>query len=109
MESVQTKEIAEAVLSASSAIASLLLVFIAFVMAKADALPEATPDKVLKKYSNVAMVGIVLVSACALVTLSAYGWLFYSTCRSLLYLWSIGFPAVTILFVAFSAYVVARD
>jgi hypothetical protein len=37
---IRPKEIAEAVLAASGSLASLLLVFVAFVLAKADSLPE---------------------------------------------------------------------
>jgi len=100
LETVPPKEIAEAVLSASSAIASLLLVFIAFLFAKADALPAEAKDKA-DRYVLYARIGIIPVLACAVGMLSSYGWLFYPT--SLLFcVWSIGFVVTVILLVAYA-------
>ena len=107
MESVSTKEIAEAVLAASGGIASLLLVFIAFLFAKADALPAASSARA-QQYVRYARIGIVPVLVCAVDMLAAYGWLFYPKCSVLYYVWSIGFLAVVVLLVAYAILAVSK-
>src|SRR6202011_6119611 len=71
LEPVPTKEIAEAVLSASSAIASLLLVFIAFLFTKADALPPESKT-VADRYVLYARAGIIPILSCVVGMLSSY-------------------------------------
>jgi len=78
LETIPKKEIAEAVLSASGAIASLLLVFIAFLFAKADALP-AEAKAAAGRYVLYARLGMIPVLSCAVGMLSSYFWLFYPT------------------------------
>ena len=108
LESVPTKEIAEAVLSASGAIASLLLVFIAFLFAKADSVPASAPDDRAEQYILYARLGLIPVTACAAEMLAAYGWLFYPGVTLLFYVWSIGFILVTVLLVAYALLAVLR-
>jgi hypothetical protein len=107
LESVSTKEIAEAVLSASGAIASLLLVFIAFLFAKADVLPVQAKARA-DMYVRYARIGIAPVLVCAVDMLAAYGWLFYPTSATLYHLWSIGFILVVVLLVAYAILAVSR-
>jgi len=107
LESTPTKEIAEAVLSASAAIASLLLVFIAFLFAKADALPADAKDTA-NKYVRYARLGIVPVLSCAVGILSSYTWLFYPSSISLFHVWSVGFVVSVILLVAYALLAVLK-
>jgi hypothetical protein len=108
LESVPTKEIAEAVLSASGSLASLLLVFIAFVFTKADSLPSGIGDAKAKRYKRYARLGLVLVIAYALEMLTAYVWLFWPTCTLVFHVWAIGFLAVTLLLVAYAAIAISQ-
>jgi hypothetical protein len=101
LETVPLKEIAEAVLSASSAIASLLLVFIAFLFTKADALPPEAKNAA-DRYALYARLGIVPFLSCVVGMLSSYAWLFHPTCAPLFDIWSIGFVITTILLVAYA-------
>jgi hypothetical protein len=107
LEPVPTKEIAEAVLSACAAIASLLLVFIAFLFAKADALP-AEAKNTAEKYARYARLGIVPVLSCAVGILTAYFWLFYPSNSSLFHAWSVGFVLTVILLVAYALLAVLK-
>jgi hypothetical protein len=102
LEPASTKEIAEAVLAASGGIASLLLVFIAFLFAKADALPADSAARAAQ-YARYARIGILPVLDCAVEMLAAYVWLFYPTCMALYYLWSINFVVVIVSLVAYAA------
>lgn len=101
LESIPIKEIAEAVLSASGAIASLLLVFIAFLFAKADALPAELKTKA-DRYVLYARLGLIPVLSCAIGMLSSYTWLFYPTWMLLYRIWSIDFVCTVILLVAYA-------
>jgi hypothetical protein len=47
---VEMKDIAVATLGGSSAIASILLVFVGFMIMKVEGLPSETPDHVIAKY-----------------------------------------------------------
>jgi hypothetical protein len=107
LESVSTKEIAEAVLAASGGIASLLLVFIAFLFAKADVLPAEARTRA-NQYVWYARIGIIPVVVCAVDMLAAYGWLFYPANTVLYVLWSIGFMVVVVLLVAYAILAVSK-
>src|SRR5947209_19437767 len=102
MESVPTKDIAIAVLGGSAAIAGILLVFVGFLIVKAEALPGETPDRVIRKYKVTAKTGLIPLLAQTVVILSSYLWLFCPTCTKLFYSWSIGLPLALILFVVYS-------
>jgi hypothetical protein len=101
LETVPLKEIAEVVLSASSAIAALLLVFIAFLFTKADALPPEA-KKAADRYALYARLGIVPFISCVVEMLSSYAWLFHPTSAPLFNIWSIGFVITIILLVAYA-------
>jgi hypothetical protein len=100
---IRPKEIAEAVLAASGSLASLLLVFVAFVLAKADSLPEKVGNDTVKQYKNYAKFGLVLVVACCLEMLAAYAWLFRPACEAHLR-GEYGFPVVTILLMLYAVF-----
>jgi hypothetical protein len=86
----------------------LLLVFIAFVFAKADSVASAIGDAKAKRYKRYARLGLVLVIACALEMLSTYVWLFWPTCTALFHVWAIGFVAVTLLLVVYAAIAISQ-
>lgn len=102
MESIATKEIALAALGGAAGIAGLLLVFVGFIIVKVEALPGETSDRVLGKYELTAKLGMVPLLVLTIVILAAYGWLFYPTNSLLFYVWSVGFVAGMLLFLAYS-------
>jgi hypothetical protein len=102
LETISTKDIAIAVLGGSAAIASMLLVFVGFMAAKADSLPEETPDSTIKRYTMAAKFGLIPFLAQVFVIFASYVWMFWSSNAFLFYSWSIGFPTAVILFVVYS-------
>jgi hypothetical protein len=108
VEPVPRKEIAEAVLAASGSLASLLLVFVAFVFAKADSLPSTVSDGRVRQYKRYAKFGLVLVVACCAEMLAAYAWLFRQNWVALFHVWGYGFPIVTVLLVLYALLAVLK-
>jgi hypothetical protein len=102
MESVPTKDIAIAVLGGSAGIAAILLVFVGFLIVKAEALPEKTANRVIRKYTTTAKIGLIPLLAQIVVILSSYLWLFFPARSELFYGWSIGFPVALVLFTVYS-------
>jgi hypothetical protein len=103
VDAVATKDIAIAVLGGSAAIASILLVFVGLMAAKADSLPERTPDKIIERYVVAAKCGLIPLLAQVIVILSAYFWMFSPSSSLLFYMWSVGFPVALIFFILYSA------
>jgi hypothetical protein len=91
IESISLKDIAAAAIGGSSAIAAVLLVFVGFMLAKAEALPSETDDRVIEKYERTAKFGIVPLLILVLVTLAAYLWMFCPASSILFWTWSVGF------------------
>jgi len=108
VESIQTKEIALAVLGASSTLASILLVFVGFLFAHAESIPETVADEISDKYRITAKLGIVPFLACVAVMLASYGWLFMPQNSALFYCWSIGFWIVSGLFLIYAVAAIVR-
>jgi hypothetical protein len=102
LESIATKEIAIAAFGGSAAIASVLLVFMGFMIVKADSLPEETADRVLRRYTRLAKLGLIPLSAQTVVIACSYAWLFKPDNSVLFYGWSIGFPVALLLFIVYS-------
>jgi Ca2+/Na+ antiporter len=103
-----TKEIALGVLSGSAAIASILLVFVGFIMVKAEGLSDSAPVSMVNRFTLDAQVGLVPLIAQVGVMLTAYAWLFWPYSRTLYLLWSIGFVVGVALFLAYAIYIVLR-
>jgi hypothetical protein len=91
LESIALKDIAAAAIAGSSAIAAVLLVFVGFMLAKAEALPSETADEVIERYERTAKFGIVPLFILVVVTLAAYLWMFYPASSALFWTWSAGF------------------
>src|SRR6516165_10113530 len=102
MEAIPQKDIAIAVIGGAASIAAILLVFVGFLLAKAESLPENTPDSVIERYKTTGKLGILPLLACVLVLLDAYVWLYRSDSATLLHIWSWGFPAATLIFTIYS-------
>jgi hypothetical protein len=105
MTEVPLKDIAIAVIGGAAAIAAVLLVFVTFLVAKADALPSATPNSTIQRYSNIAKFGIVPLAAHIFAVITAYAWLFRMDCGWLVPMWKYGFPVAVIGFFLYAAYV----
>jgi hypothetical protein len=106
MEAIPQKDIAIAVIGGAASIAAILLVFVGFLLGKAEALPENTPDDVIARYRRTAKLGIVPLLACVLVLLDAYAWLYYSDSAALLHVWNWGFPVATVVFTIYSIWAI---
>ncbi len=102
LESIPTKDIAIAVLGGSAAIASILLIFVGFLMAHAESFPAEIDNRVRKKYTTVGKLGIIPLVCCVAVMLASYGWLFNPSNYTLFWIWSKGFWAVSGLFLLYA-------
>jgi hypothetical protein len=98
---VETKEIALAVLGGSVGLASVLVVFIGFLVAHAEALPATIDDRIQERYKGAAKWGLVPTSAAILEALVCYGW-FFCPHLVLFYLWSVGFVVLVLGFIAYA-------
>jgi len=105
LEPIPTKDIALAVLGGSAALASILLVFVGFMIMKAEGLPAEASNKIIRRYTLRAKLGLIPLAEQTIVIFSSYGWLFYPTSTCLFHMWSIGFVLGIILFVAYAVYV----
>ncbi len=108
MELILTKEIALAVLSGSAAIASILLVFVGFMMIKAEGLSNTASVSMVKGFTLTAKLGLIPLAAQVSVILTSYAWLFWPESQILYCLWSVGFVVGVVLFLAYSMYVTLR-
>ncbi len=99
------KDIAIAVIGGAAAIAAVLLVFVTFLVAKADALPPQTPDRVGLRYIRFARWGFAPLAMQVGSVLMAYLWLFKMDSYLLLHLWMYGFPASTVSFLLYAGVV----
>lgn len=102
---VPYKDIAVAVIGGAAAIAAVLLVFVTFLVAKADALPSETPDSTIERYTRLAKFGFIPLTAQVWSVLAAYWWLFRMQSLSIMHLWVYGFPAAVISFLLYAAIV----
>jgi hypothetical protein len=98
---VEMKDIAVATLGGSSAIASILLVFVGFMIMKVEGLPSETADTVIAKYRHAAKWGLLPFLAQSIVIFSCYMWMFYPN-AFLQVVWTVGFAVAVILFIAYS-------
>ena len=95
------RDIAVAVLGATIALASVLVVFIGFLVAHAEALPAETPNKIKQGYIRAARWGLLPTSVSILEALLCYAWLFSSS-DFLLYVWAGGFAVVALTFLTYA-------
>ena len=98
-EPIPWKDIAIAVMGTAGAIASLLLVLIGFLAAKAETLTvKAKQDK----YKLVAKIGLAPFFAQAAIIFTSYLWMLNPTSSWLLQFWTWGFGAAMVVFVVYA-------
>ena len=101
MEDIATKDIASAAIAGSSAIAAVLLVFVGFMIAKAEALPAETDNRIIERYRKTAKWGFLPLLMLVLVTLAAYLWMFHPSWSILYWTWSYGFVVGMVAFLIY--------
>jgi len=102
---VPLKDIAVAVIGGATGIAAILLVFVTFVVSRADALPVETSDKVIKRYTRVAKMGFIPLLTQVFVAFAAYWWLFHMESSALLIIWKYGFIVALGSFLLYAVWV----
>jgi hypothetical protein len=102
---VPLKDIAIAVIGGAAGIAAILLVFVTFVVSRADALPGEAADRVIKRYTRVAKMGFIPLVIQVFAAFTAYWWLFHMGSVTLLNLWKYGFLAALGSFLLYAAWV----
>jgi hypothetical protein len=99
LESIPWKDIAIAVMGTAGAIASLLLVLIGFLAAKAETL--IVKDR-QDKYKLVAKIGLAPFFAQTAIIFTSYLWMLNPASSWLLLIWSWGFIVAMVVFVAYA-------
>lgn len=102
---VPLKDIAVAVIGGAAGIAAILLVFVTFVVSRADALPAEAADRVIKPYTRVARMGFIPLLIQVFSAFAAYWWLFHMDSWMLLILWKYGFLVGLGSFLLYAAWV----
>jgi len=97
-EPIPSKDIATAVMGTAGAIASLLLVFVSFLVVKAD----AYETKIRRRYRLGAKLGLVPFFAQTAVIFAAYLWMLNPESSRLLQFWNVGFIVAMFLFVLYA-------
>jgi hypothetical protein len=95
------KEIAVAILGASIGLASVLVVFMGFLLAHAWTFPPELPDAARKRYMLAARWGLAPTAAAVLEALACYAWLLVGS-ACLFYIWTVGFVIVAVGFLAYA-------
>jgi len=103
---VETKDIALAVFGGSVGLASVLVVFIGFLVVHAEALPPTTPDRIQTRYKKAAKWGLAPTGAAVLEALACYGW-FFCQHPALLCFWSVGFVVLAVGFLIYALIAIA--
>jgi hypothetical protein len=85
------RDVALAVLGAATGLASVLLVFVGFLLANAASFPAGTDEHITNRYTRMAKAGMIPVSICIVVMLASFSWLFHPTSIWLLKVWTWGF------------------
>jgi hypothetical protein len=99
LEPISWKDVAIAAMGTAGAIASLLLVLIFFLAAKAETLEVV---KTQAKYKRVAKAGLIPFFAQTAIIFTSYVWMLNPTSSWLLLIWSWGFIGAMIVFVAYA-------
>lgn len=105
MAEVPLKDIALAVIGGSAAIAAVLLVFVTFLVSRADALPPETAQTVINRYIFKAKCGMVPLILQVFSIVSAYWWLFHMDSWRLMVAWKYGFLVALATFLLYALWV----
>ena len=95
--------IAIAVVEAATGLASVLLVFVGFLVSTARSFSQRADERIVRRYENLARVGMVNVAVCMVVMLAGFSWLFHPETVWLLKVWTIGFPLAGWSFLVYAA------
>jgi hypothetical protein len=98
---LQASDIAVAVLGASVGLASVLVVFMGFLLAHVWTFPASVPNAITRKYKLAARWGLAPTAAAIAEALACYGWLL-SGQSCLFYVWTVGFVIVAVAFLAYA-------
>ncbi|GEM_PF-4054196 len=101
-EPIPLKDIDLAVLSGAAVLASMLLVFIGFLLAHAESFPSDVPDRITARYKNAARWGLVPLTLSMAVMLVSYLWLFNPGSHLLFIGWSWGFGVAMGIFLLYA-------
>jgi hypothetical protein len=96
-----TVSIAIAVVETATGLASVLLVFVGFLVSTARS--PGADKRIVRRYENLAKVGMVNVAVCMVVMLAGFSWLFRPETVWLLKVWTIGFPLAGWSFLVYAA------
>jgi hypothetical protein len=99
LETIPWKDIAISVMGTAGAIASLLLVLIGFLAAKAESL---TPQSRQDTYKLVAKIGLAPFFAQTAIIFTSYIWMLNPTSSWLLQVWTWGFGVAMVVFVVYA-------
>ena len=108
MEPIATKDIALAVLGGSAALASILLVFVGFMVTKVEGLAGVASVEKLRSFSITAKLGLIPIVEQVFVMVCSYAWLFWPESTCLYRCWTIGFVVGLGLFLLYSIYATLR-
>ncbi len=106
LEAIPPKDIAIAALGASVGLASVLVVFMGFLLSHAWTLPNTTPTKVLRRYKLAARWGLAPTGLATLEALACYGWLLFGY-SCLYHVWVPGFFVASLAFLAYAVIAIA--
>ena len=98
-EPISWKDIATAAMGTAGAIASILLVFVGFLVVKADSY-DTEPQK--RRYKIGAKLGLIPFFAHTAIIFASYLWMLNPASERLLQFWSVGFIVAMVLFVLYA-------
>ena len=108
MDLIATRDIALEVLSTSAAIASILLVFVGFMIIKLQLLADSATAVKRQSYIRTAQVGLIPIIVQVTVMICAYAWMFWPYSACLYRFWTVGFVIGLALFLAYAIYATMR-
>lgn len=100
------RDIALTVVGAATGLASVVLVFVGFLLSTAGSFSADTDDAIPLRYTRLARLGLVPLVLCCVVMLAGFWWLFNPESVPLLKAWAWGFPAATVVFMAYAIWTV---
>jgi hypothetical protein len=97
------RDIAIAVFGGATGLASVLLVFVGFLLATGQSFPSGTPKKLTNRYTLFARLGLIPIALCVAAMLASYGWLFHPGNMTLATLWQWSFVLASWIFLIYAS------
>lgn len=101
VEVIPPKDIAVAVLGASVGLASVLVVFMGFLLAHAQTFPNDLPNTITRRYKLAARWGLAPTAGAVIEALACFAWLL-SGATWLYHIWTVGFIVVAVGFLTYA-------